>query len=533
VPSNPAAYAFPSLIGDTASQSFAFIGTGLSTPNCPTVADLIQEIPAASNQLKLPSGYELIVNLYEWAEKTLQHLQSIGDSEDHARYKMATALGLLEDQRWFGTVGLPLRGNTPRHRAIARLIAEGRFSGAYSLNWDALLERTLESVGLGEIRVGTDTPPSKRPTSLTAYARVISHDHQVRIANRQRVFPLFKPHGCVEELSCSRDENVIFKITKSDLEKQSQEDQKLAEGQVNALAGGSPILAIGWRAGEEYLRRAIQQTQPATGRDAFVLASRTWDPDTHGKIAKTRNTTEEQSHAVVSKGTSPTSDSLFPWLFARYALRKVRAAASALHKAKIDALQVALDDPEQWPRTLGIVQCCDNWLPSWVRLCWQIGAMEGCDPATNEIIRPYDIPTVPPDVHIPLGGIVMVRKDLEAAAELLATVGDSGRYDYQTFHGALWDAKTLHLILPLPTWGDPLTFNDLAGLKNLFTAFRQHGLGKVREVSLLPLSGGANSPDMSVRYKLAALVAKRMPHSRFADGMQLKWMELTELAGVN
>lgn len=531
--SNPAAYEFPSLVGDAASQTFAFIGTGLSNPDCPTVADLTKAIPSASRQLGLPNGCEALTNLYQWAEQALQHLYGIGDQEDVARYKVASALGLLDDQRWFGTVGLPLRGNTPRHRAIARLIAEGRFSGAYSLNWDALLERTLESVGLGEIRTITDVPPDKRPTPLTAYARVISPVHQVRIANKHRVFPLFKPHGCVEELRCSGHANIVFKITKTDLAVQSPVEQQFAEGQVSARAGGSPILAIGWKAEEAYLRQAIQDAQPAAGNDAFVLASRTWYPGTHGEIASTRNTTEAKSHAAVSKGTSPTSDTLFPWLFARYALRMVCAAASAANRAKVEALQAALDDPGQSLRARALVHCCDNWLPSWVRLCWQVGAIEGCDPATNEVIRPHDIPTAPPDVHISLGGIAVVRKDLQAAAELIATVGDSERFDYQTFHGALWDAKTLRLILPLPTWGDPLMFNDLAGLKNLFAAFRQHGLGKVRDISLLPLSAGSNPPDNSVRHKLAALVAKRMTHSRFADGARLDWIVLADLAGAN
>lgn len=528
-------YAFPTLL-EGAAQTFAVIGTGLSYPDCPTADELGKKRVRSATKLlglpdPIPAPEDQAFDLYVWAETALELLKSPDKDESRLRWELAKALGLLDDLQWFGNVGLPIRGNTPRHRALARLIIEGRFSAFYCLNWDALMDRALESVGLKEIRRLEDSPPVGRPWILTAYARVIHAGHQTRVTDEKRVFPLFKPHGCVEELR-SGAQQVVFKITSTDLQLQPDQEQRFIEGRLSVLAGGKPILGIGWKAGEGYLRNAILATEPANSDDAFILASRSWYPCNHGPIAQHRNSNMFQAHAAVGNPNQPTTDTLFPWLFARYVLRKLSSAAAPADRQYIENLAVNLDAPEKAVKKDPLVLWCDDWLPAWVRLCWQVGAMEGCDPATNQEICPHDIPLGPPDLHIPLTGISNKRQDLKAAAQLLVTLSNQGHFDYTQFPGALWDRRRLHLILPLPTWGDLAQFNDLAGLKNLFTALRQHGLGAVRKVSLLALAPGDAPPiDALARNKLAALVARRMTHFAYARSADFDWLKLEDLKG--
>lgn len=531
-------YAFPSLL-DGATQTFAVIGTGLSQPDGPTAGTLIKNgVTPAERKLDLtPSTLDRADGnfLYAWAEHALAELATRGMADDVARLELAKALGLLDAPEWFGDTGLPLRGNTPRHRALARLVLEGCFSGFYCLNWDAWVDRALESVGLTEIRKPGDKPPSKRPWNLTAYARLVHGEHHAKAASN-RVFRLYKPHGCVVELREKGATDLVFKITKTDLQTQTPERQAFIDGGVNALAGGRPVLGIGWRAAEPYLQQAITRTGPAATEDTFILVARSWC-EGHEPIAQRRNTDKTKAHAKISSDDDglPTLDRLFPWLFARFALRKLEQALeqSPTDKHAVACLiqQLEGDLPVIAKLPHSLIYYCDDWLPAWVRLCWQVGAMRGSDPAKGPI-QPPQIPLGPPDLHIPLSGMNLPRLDLEAAARLLVALENCPHYDYSRFPGALWNREKHHLILPLPTWGDLAHFNDLAGLKNLFTALRQHGLGAVQKISLLALAPADTPPlNPAARNKLAALAAKRMPHAAYARSENLGWLELKDLKG--
>lgn len=526
------AYAFPTLIGGL-DKTFAVIGTGLSYPDCPTADELKNRVPVAVRHLGLPepspAPADKAFNLYDWAERTLTSLkeQNPGQTEDALRWRLAEGLGLFDEPRWFGNVRVPLRGNTPRHRALARLVVEGRFSAFYCLNWDALVDRALESVGMKERRQQGDPAPGL-PWNVTSYARVVRKKHQSRATNSDRIFPLYKPHGCVEELRAGGTHDVVFKITTNDLHRQPEDEQSFIEGRFSELAGGKPILGIGWKASEPYLQDAIKAIEPASVIDAFILASRSWHHEHHDPIAASRATDKLKAHAKAGGDDYPvTLDTLFPWLFARYALRILQKPAAPADRQKINQLCSELDNPENAGKRHPLVLWCDDWLPAWVRLCWQTGAMQGCDP-DSQPIAPHDIPISPPDLHIPLSGPGPQRQDLMAAGRLLVSLNGLGSYDYTRFPGALWDELERHLILPLPTWGDLDYFNDLAGMKNLFSALRLHGLGVVRKISLLGLTPrrGIRPLDDRGHRKLAAVVAKRMPHFAHARSEQLGWINL-------
>ncbi len=538
-------YAFPSLL-DGPSQSFVVIGTGLSLPNGPTADDLRDKwVDRATASLGLPSPNpapnDNSFDLYAWADKSLTQLIISGKPEGRARFELARALGLLDAPEWFANTRLPLRGNTPRHRALARMVVEGRFSGFFCLNWDAWMDRALESVGLVEIRNPSDPLPTGRPWHVVAYARLVHERHKTKVGSN-RIFRLYKPHGCVVELrdADAKVGDVVFKITQADLDLNTQtpERQAFLKGGIEELVGGHPVIGIGWRAAEAYLRDALVNATPSISEDAYILVARSWEtktPNAHDVIAQSRGTEKDKAHAkIYADSTVPSADSLFLWLFARLALRKLAhaamPAAPSVLRQLLQEIEAELPLPGQQPHPL--TSYCDDWLPAWIRLCWQTGAMRGSDPSSSAQIQPHLIPLGPPDLHIPLSGMNQIRNDLAAAAQLLAMLKSDRHYDYSRFPGALWQQNEQHLILPLPTWGDLANFNDLAGLKNLFTALRQHGLGSVRKISLLALAPLDTSPlDTAARNKLAALVAKRLPLAAYIRAGQLGWLNLQDLKG--
>jgi len=135
---------FPSLVEGPA-QAVLIVGAGLSCPDIPLVNGLTKKLDEFANSIgvsiSLPRDDEYF---YALAEEVLKKL---GDTDEN-RLQLAEKLGLLDDRRWFGEIGVHFSGSTPRHRAIARFAVEKRLRSIISLNWDALLETALESVGL-------------------------------------------------------------------------------------------------------------------------------------------------------------------------------------------------------------------------------------------------------------------------------------------------------------------------------------------------------------------------------------------------
>ncbi len=269
---------FPSLV-DGPAQIVVIVGTGLSTPDAPTVDALKANLDQIAKSLGAPPNSDF----YDLAEGVLARLATSGKSAPASRIWLAEKLGMLDDRKWFGEIGLPISGNTPRHRALARFAVERRIRAVISLNWDALLESALESIGLSEGRRPV------RPWEITTHARVVEDAHLPTLA-AAHVFPVIKPHGCVRNLESARrklaatgiGEPVIFKLTKSEL-KEIAGGQGLVDKKVEGFVAECPLLALGWKATEPYLRNTVVSTAIATKRtdeDAFTLISRSWYPNT-------------------------------------------------------------------------------------------------------------------------------------------------------------------------------------------------------------------------------------------------------------
>ena len=156
--------------------------------------------------------------------------------------------------------------------------------------------------------------------------------------------------------------------------------------------------------------------------------------------------------------------------------------------------------------------------------------MSGYNPYTNQKIEPWDIPVMPRDVHVPWGTMSGERRELQAAAKLLAVLGsDLSRFDFEKFPGGLWDADIRTLYIPLPGWKGTAQPADLAALKPLIEALR--GLGFVQRIYLFWLNAGDTLPVQTYRDQLAAQVRRLMPLEKFARKDALTWIDLEALKG--
>ena len=463
---------FPSLV-DGPAQPVLIAGTGLSTPNVPMVSELQGKLTEIATSLGASVAIAPIDKSYFYAlaGAVIEKLEAGGRTDSESRLWLAEELGMLDERRWFGEIGLPLSGNTPRHRALARFVVEKRLRAIVSLNWDTLLEAALESVGLIE---GASLP---RPWEVTAYARVVDDTH-MPLLNRDDVFPVVKPHGCVRELERARTRKrsgmspgpVIFKLTLSELSGLTQNQNNVCNINVRHYLSTCPLIGIGWRASEDYLRTAIVETAMAIQRtepDAFTLIDISWDPN-HSEIATAYGKDESKSFAQVQKDMPLSSDCLLQWLQARHALNRMITMVPPAEQAPLLQLLHELEEPDcDHP----VQSWADCWLPTWVRMCWRAGAMQGWNPRDNKMIGPFDIPVTPRDAHVPLTGMSIERRDLHAAAKLLIALKNSlGRFRFDLCPGGLLDMSKCCLYLPLPGWKAAVPSSDLAALKPLVEA---------------------------------------------------------------
>lgn len=519
-------HGFPSLVDETTLQTVLIVGAGLSYGHLPILDELKRKLDKAANKL----GIATDGNFYELAEVVLQNL-NVGKTDAESRLWLAEELGLLDDRRWFGETGLPLSGNTPRHRVIARFAVERRLRAVVSLNWDTLLEAALDSVGLA-----ADGAKIPRPWEITAHATAVDETHMPSLGNAH-VFPVIKPHGCVRNLELARRQfrstgvtpSVIFKLTKTELGSLLPEQKTIIDMEVQGYIAKHPLIAIGWKAEEDYLRNTVSETAKKAQhkkQDAFTLVDLFWDQN-HTEIATAYGKNNNEAFAEVRADAPPTTDCLFQWLQARYAFNKLMASSPA-NQATLQSLLQQLHQPVHGHF---ILRWVDSWLPTWVRLCWRAGVMQGNNPHTNQKIEPWDIPVMPRDVHVPWGTMTGERRELQAAAKLLAVLGsDLSRFDFEKFPGGLWDADTRTLFILLPGWKGTAQPADLAALNPLVEALR--GLGFVQDIKLVWLDTEDTQPDQIYGDQLAAQVRRLMPLEKFARSDALTWIDLETLKGV-
>ncbi|MEK7753071.1 MAG: hypothetical protein AAB654_14200, partial [Acidobacteriota bacterium] len=174
---------------------FLMVGAGLSWDLVPGPNTLLKQRKLAAEAKLELSPIDVDVHadgaLYEWAERAITELEHRGEALP--KLKLAHALGLVSDDRWTAQIGLPLRGTMARHRVIARLAREKRWSSIWSFNWDTHIENALERVGFDR-----DEPRSMQPW-ITAYRTIVIRE-DFRHRARTDVVCVFKPHGCVRAL---------------------------------------------------------------------------------------------------------------------------------------------------------------------------------------------------------------------------------------------------------------------------------------------------------------------------------------------
>ena len=517
---------FPSLI-EGPTQAVIIAGAGLSCPNLPMINGLVSRLEDIAQSLSVSVEIDSADDEYFFALAEAV-LNAQGDTDEN-RLNLAESLGLLDDRRWFGEIGLPLSGNTPRHRAIARFAVEKRLRAIISLNWDALLETALESVGLAN---GTKV---SRPWDVTAHASVVDDIHLPSLSSAH-VFPVIKPHGCIRDLEKARQDfrlngsvpPIIFKLTQSEL-KMHPSGQRSVDKRVECYVTECPLIAVGWRALEKYLRDTITTAANAAKRtevDAFTVIDIAWDSN-HDEMSAAYEKSNADSFAEVKSGMPPTSDDMFQWLQARYALSRLIAVAPAPHQAALQLLLQQINEPKH---NHHIMNWADKWLPTWVRLCWKAGVMVGIDPHTNRRIESWEIPVMPRDVHVPIGGLSLERRDLQAAVKLLFELKDVLiGFNFDLFPGGFWDSGKCHLYIPLPCWYGNTQSSGLPALKPLIDEMKS--IAFVKKIYLVWLDTEDTLPDNKLCNQLKAQICGQMPLTSFASGEAVSWVGLEELRG--
>lgn len=518
---------FPSLI-EGPTQVVIIAGAGLSCPNLPMVNGLVGKLEEIAHSLGVTAGAAPAEDEYFFALAEAV-LNAQGDTNE-SRLHLAESLGLLDDRRWFGEIGLPLSGNTPRHRVIARFAVEKRLRAIISLNWDALLETALESVGL------MNGAKVSRPWDITAHASVVDDNHLPSLSSAH-VFPVIKPHGCIRDLEKARQDfrlngnvpSVIFKLTQSEL-RSLPGGQRSVDKKVECCVSECPLISIGWKALEKYLRDTVVKAANAAQRteiDAFTVVNIAWDIN-HDQISIAYGKSAVDSFVEVKPDAPPTTDGIFQWLQARFALSKLIAVAPVPHQAALQGLLEQPGQPDDYNRY--ILNWIDKWLPAWVRLCWRAGVMGGIDPHTNRRIESWEIPVMPRDVHVPIGGLSLERRDLQAAAKLLFELKDVlSKFNFDLFPGGFWDIEECCLYIPLPCWRGPTQSSDLGALKPLIEAMKNVGFAK--KIYLVWLDSEDTSPDNKLRNQLKSQICRLMPLTGFASGDAVSWIDLENMRG--
>jgi len=136
---------------DIDNPTVLFCGAGLSIGAVPGAKDLYEHDHKSVEQYLGLNGsidhgkftsFNEKARLYAWADDVLDELER--RKVPLPKLRFAEALGLLDNPCWWGRSEIDFRGNTPRHRVIARFTKEGLWCSIWSFNWDCILENALE-----------------------------------------------------------------------------------------------------------------------------------------------------------------------------------------------------------------------------------------------------------------------------------------------------------------------------------------------------------------------------------------------------
>jgi len=318
-----------------------------------------------------------------------------------------------------------------------------------------------------------------------------------------------------------------FKLGAKELRDITHDQRDVVNVKVKSYILDCPLIGIGWRAEEDYLRAAIVEIAQQVRRtepDSFTLIDLEWHKN-HSEIAAAYGKDDSDAFVKVRQLHNPSTDCLLQWLQARHALARM---IEMIPSAERPPLQKLLDDIDFPAPDHPLLRWADCWLPIWVRLCWRLGAMRGNDPHTNKVIGPFDIPISPRDIHIPLTGMSVERRDLHAAARLLSVLSKClGRFRYDLFPGGIFETKKNRLYLPLPGWRADVPPADLAALKPLIESLK--GLGYVKEIKLIWLNSKDDVENPLIKRELEARFRMLMPMAGFARDGGVTWVGLKEI----
>jgi hypothetical protein len=225
--------------------------------------------------------------------------------------------------------------------------------------------------------------------------------------------------------------------------------------------------------------------------------------------------TKAQAFIEVMPESDYTSDDLFLWLQTLFAIERLKVSAPADTRAAIASCETHL---AARPSSNSVASLwIDNFLPTWVRLCWRAGLVK-CQLNDGALINASDIPCDLRDEHIPLFLPNIERPDLISASILLGKLLQSEKlWEFKTYPGAFWDPSIGRLIIPLPCWSGTEGALDLRALKPLFDDILNAGMGHVASIEILPVG---QSQDFSLAQipllTIKESVCRQMTHKAFA-----------------
>jgi hypothetical protein len=494
----------------------------MSAGIAPMPRQLAQELEPVQHELEarlecLPAktniNPEAQETLYQWAGEMIEQLmqdKKLGEPE--AKKRLAEVLGVTTDPRWRGRTKIPLRGNTPRHRVVARLAREKRWHALWSLNWDCVLETALESVGMPLHPKGS--PPKKQP--WPEWHRTWTQPEELPPLDDSSTTLVIKPHGCSRKLI--NGDCTTFKVTAIELADVGMNEDK-HKAMVKKHFSVQPLLTCGWGASEEYLRQwfsklSQDQSIPAESLDPLSIIDINPDQPNHIEIASAYGINPPEPAQVKVDTDNCTTDELFLWIQTRFGLNHLRI----LHNppfAELETLlaQAALPRCNHW-----LNGWFDNFLPIWVRLCCNTGITQffvNAGPINSDAI-----PTDRRDEHIPWSYQEVARPDLKMATQLLLQLAKDNigeRWDTSRFPGGLWDKESRRLIMPLPCsqLDQP---PSLSALRAMTESHHWERKGDIMHLDiLLHDQNGSIIPNANFSEALRQTVGKLMKHSRLAD----------------
>lgn len=322
------------------------------------------------------------VTLYQWAGEMIEQLTQVNNlAEPEAKRMLADALGITTDPRWRGRTKIPLRGNTPRHRVVARLAREGRWHALWSLNWDCVLETALESIGM--LLHPGENPQKKQP--WPEWHRTWTEPEELPPLDDSSTALIIKPHGCSRKLI--NGDCATFKVTIKELADVSMNQEK-HKPMLNKHFIGQPLLTCGWGASEPYLRQwfntlSEEQSIPANSPDPLSIIDLYPDQLNHIEIASAYGINPPAPAQVKVDTVNCTTDELFLWIQTRFGLNYLKKLPNS-PTVELDTLLGKMASPQcnHW-----LNDWFDNFLPIWVRLCFNTGITQFFVNAASIILR--------------------------------------------------------------------------------------------------------------------------------------------------